>query len=821
MKISMPMLRASFCLMMILFMSCIPLQAQNYDILTLGTEESVLPLNDNIACVFYQTRDGFAWVGTGRNLVRLDGGRSSAYEFEHSIESAKPAPQRVTALCERHDGELFVGNVQGLWRADHRTHLLRRVAAKEIQDSVVSLSATHDGLLLVETSRRKYVLDGKNEVRQQRKETKPYPNSDARLRAFASKYLSAKINEVSLRGNLLAVGTDGMGLYLLDAQTGGEIAHFMAETDGLLSNQISSVWILTDGSILCGTPFYQGFNLLRYHARGFERLSALLPAGREIYARSYLRTRSYEFVGSRDGFYVNGCHFTKATHSVLRSDIVFCFAPWQGDSVLVGTCGGGLAVFDPRTGRFGNSLLTRQCAPQGDIFQMERDGDQLWLATSEGLYRFSPSDGLRRYDTRNAGLPGNLVYGFNLYPFVLATDGGVAEFNPSRGHCSKSLSKVPTRMVYRTREGGHIFQLRLDNRVVADGRLLHGILAYDVTEALDGTLFFATPQGVLQMSRDLKSYRLLSDGWHRFACSAGARLTWGDDGTLIICASDGVYSVSTSRPLSLRRAFAQDLRLDAKEEYIYLYGAPPDTLVCLNADQNTMSFSLSTSDVSLLSGARYEYLLEGRGDTLWQSVEANNQIQFFNLPSGDYKLRVRLLLDSGSETAVSFRIAEDHPVIFVMVPILLLGLGIVVIVWYKMRHTSVKPDLMERTPYSRNTLSVEDAGRVAQCLRQYMEESKAYLNVNLKQAEVAVAVGQPTYVVSAVLSQHLYTNWYDFINMYRVEAFKQAVAQGQHELFSIVALSERCGFKSKASFFRAFKAETGITPNEYISITKQ
>ena len=58
--------------------------------------------------------------------------------------------------------------------------------------------------------------------------------------------------------------------------------------------------------------------------------------------------------------------------------------------------------------------------------------------------------------------------------------------------------------------------------------------------------------------------------------------------------------------------------------------------------------------------------------------------------------------------------------------------------------------------------------------------------------------------------------YYDIVNSYRVEQFKQAGSEGIHKKYSLVTLAEKCGFKSKASFFRAFKKFTGTTPNEYI-----
>ncbi len=117
-------------------------------------------------------------------------------------------------------------------------------------------------------------------------------------------------------------------------------------------------------------------------------------------------------------------------------------------------------------------------------------------------------------------------------------------------------------------------------------------------------------------------------------------------------------------------------------------------------------------------------------------------------------------------------------------------------------------------------LSDDEAQKVIAALKAYMEKGKPYLNVDLKQSEVAQAIGSSAYILSAVFTHFLKMGYYDYVNSYRVEEFKQAVRRGDHQKFTIVTLSERCGFKSKTSFFRTFKKFTGTTPNEYINSLK-
>ena len=59
-------------------------------------------------------------------------------------------------------------------------------------------------------------------------------------------------------------------------------------------------------------------------------------------------------------------------------------------------------------------------------------------------------------------------------------------------------------------------------------------------------------------------------------------------------------------------------------------------------------------------------------------------------------------------------------------------------------------------------------------------------------------------------------SYYDYVNEYRVNEFKRVAAEVDVSKYTLTALSQMCGFSSRATFFRHFKAVTGITPAEYL-----
>ena len=59
-------------------------------------------------------------------------------------------------------------------------------------------------------------------------------------------------------------------------------------------------------------------------------------------------------------------------------------------------------------------------------------------------------------------------------------------------------------------------------------------------------------------------------------------------------------------------------------------------------------------------------------------------------------------------------------------------------------------------------------------------------------------------------------NFNDFVNAYRVEAFKAMLKENKHEQLSLLGIAQECGFNSKATFNRVFKKLTNTSPTEYL-----
>jgi AraC-like DNA-binding protein len=66
-----------------------------------------------------------------------------------------------------------------------------------------------------------------------------------------------------------------------------------------------------------------------------------------------------------------------------------------------------------------------------------------------------------------------------------------------------------------------------------------------------------------------------------------------------------------------------------------------------------------------------------------------------------------------------------------------------------------------------------------------------------------------------VLNETAGTNFYDFINSYRLERVTEYLKDPKKRDQSILEIAFGAGFNSKSTFNTVFKRKTGMTPTEY------
>ena len=142
-------------------------------------------------------------------------------------------------------------------------------------------------------------------------------------------------------------------------------------------------------------------------------------------------------------------------------------------------------------------------------------------------------------------------------------------------------------------------------------------------------------------------------------------------------------------------------------------------------------------------------------------------------------------------------------------------LGVVVVAaillalrWRRQKPTSATPDLIA-TPET----SEEDVSQLMQRINDVIESQKQYKNCELKLSDLANAVGSNRRAVSDCINSQAGCSFNQYVNTFRTEHAKRIIRQYPDRKLSDIYVES--GFANETSFFRTFKALTGMTPTEY------
>lgn len=96
-----------------------------------------------------------------------------------------------------------------------------------------------------------------------------------------------------------------------------------------------------------------------------------------------------------------------------------------------------------------------------------------------------------------------------------------------------------------------------------------------------------------------------------------------------------------------------------------------------------------------------------------------------------------------------------------------------------------------------------------------MESQKLFLKQNLNIEEFSKRINLSVKDVSAVINKHYGTNFFEFMNSYRVEEAKRLLGAAEHADMTVMDVLLQSGFNSKSAFHRFFNRLVGMSPTEY------
>lgn len=120
---------------------------------------------------------------------------------------------------------------------------------------------------------------------------------------------------------------------------------------------------------------------------------------------------------------------------------------------------------------------------------------------------------------------------------------------------------------------------------------------------------------------------------------------------------------------------------------------------------------------------------------------------------------------------------------------------------------------------TRINLSNEEIESISHSITSFFNERGfEFFDSEISIQNLAEAIRFPKYKVSHYFNAVLGLTFKDWVNSKRVEKFLEKIECGDLEKKTINSIAEDCGFKSKTSFYCAFKRHTGHNPSEYFKL---
>lgn len=652
---------------------------------------------------------------------------------------------------------------------------------------------------------------------------------------------SSVINHMQVADGLLYVATDGAGVSVISLKD-DRIARTYSTQNGLMDNSVYSFY----RSKVSG-------NWFGYFRRGLSHESLSLPlfsyfeangfSTRGLNVRSFCIDGNHIIIGTREGLYhYDGTAARYYSPSQLDGGSIITSVVKYAGQYYFATFDHGVYRLDPHSGqvaRFGHESLVRTASFSRLLVS---PNNELWMASNAGVFIYNAAtDKLTRYDQHNSqlydGYANSLLFDRQGRCWI-GTHKGICVYNPVDGVLRSQ--GFPKDFKYNVSEPN--FLLGLNNTIVsysAEGlyRMDESLSAYGDVETnavLNNSLislvacdqarsqyWVGTEQGLFCFDQNFqryqkfgKAYGLESSEFSTNACAIDGqhRLWLGTMNGLVVVDLSAVSKTRAAKVSILPTNITiGGHAISEKDELTMLRDHEIGLDFLWGTDE--LAFQPSLLDYADQRDVYYEYRIGTKGD--WHTIRSGEKAECDGFTLGKNTLYLRV---AGTDSATAYDVYVKPSVWLVLQILVIAILAFVLIVYWRNRTelAKVREDLaVEKEKYKRMQMNEEESECLYSRMKDYVQKNKSYLDSELKLSELAAALDCSTAKLSMVLNSYAKQNYYEFINAYRLEEFKRRLADERFSQYTLLALSEMCGFK-KSSFFITFKKLEGMTPAEYV-----
>jgi AraC-like DNA-binding protein len=106
---------------------------------------------------------------------------------------------------------------------------------------------------------------------------------------------------------------------------------------------------------------------------------------------------------------------------------------------------------------------------------------------------------------------------------------------------------------------------------------------------------------------------------------------------------------------------------------------------------------------------------------------------------------------------------------------------------------------------------------LSESIKVYLEKEKPFLNTDFSISDIALALKVPQNHVAYCINSILKTKFATLKSDLRIDYAVELLSGNLNDSFTIEGIAQQSGFKTRASFYNAFKERVGVTPTEYIA----
>jgi signal transduction histidine kinase/ligand-binding sensor domain-containing protein/DNA-binding response OmpR family regulator len=386
------------------------------------TEKDSNSLQSNDIASLHEDRTGNIWVGSNEGFLSVYDRKNDIFlNIRSNKGSPKFSANTIKAIYSDHTGNIWLGRYGGISIIDPISRKMLKpptaIAEARLDFSQVINCFFEDSRhqMWIGTERGLFLYNS------QKNSISHFTHSDADPNSIAGNEIKAICPDSY--GNIWIGTKTGLSMLLPDGRSFKNIIYQPGNEKTLSSNIIHTIAADPNGQLWIGTE--EGLNILDLKS---DDIVQIVPDTRKKYSLNrktvrtiYIDNEGIYWVGSFQGGinkYDKNLNLFQNRQSNafdpygLPSPVVTSFAPARNNELFIGTDGGGLSLFNRKTGLFSHiilSCISKTVSDSLTILALEADHKgRLWIGTfNNGLLNYDPSTGSCRLFKKDTS-PGSI-----------------------------------------------------------------------------------------------------------------------------------------------------------------------------------------------------------------------------------------------------------------------------------------------------------------------------------------------------------------------------------------------------------------------------